>query len=209
MGAIKNVFLYSDSALIVYRHEDKPLGAIYVGKRDDLIYELSRKQVDDEDTLKIATVERKVFFEGSGFSRPNHGGRTLELDSDETHYLTGRQRLFDRYAKNERFAPVKTGVDPQLIELECFGPEENRSMAVGGVAPNGEHWLAIVLSAEAALETMAAAGINPREHKLRLEEAKKSGLLPHAPTANPACFFGEIAFVVNCAAAIKKKHSFN
>lgn len=209
MGAIKNVFVYSDSALIIYRMQDEPLGSVYVGKKSDLVSELTRRQIDDEDTLKIAAVERSIFIDGTGFSRSNFGTRTIELDSRETRYLTGRQRVFDRYAKNERFSPIKASVEPQLIELECFGPEESRSIAVGGVAPNGEHWLAIVLSAEAALEMIAAAGINPREHRPRLEEAKKTGLLSHTQMASPACFFGEIAFVVNCAATIEKKLRFN
>ncbi len=209
MGAIKNVFVYSDSALIIYRMQDEPLGSVYVGKKSDLVTELTRRQIDDEDTLKIVTVERQVFLDRTGFNRPRTDTRTLDLDAHETRYLTGRQRIFERYAINERFAPVKQNGEPQLIELECFGPEDDRCVAVGGIAPHGEHWLAIVISVEAALEMIAAAGINPNQYRPRLMDAEKSGLMRYASTASPAYFVGELAFVVNCAAAILKRLSLN
>lgn len=209
MGAIRDVIVYSDSALIAYRKENEPHAGIYVGQKSDLLLELSRVQVDAEDVLKVVEVQKRVFLQGIGFQKTCAGKRTIDLDTHEMRYLTARQSTFDRYAARAQTAPIAKSPEPQLIELSCFGSADDRRIAVGGVAPNGEYWLVFHLSVEGAIESISAAGISLKAHRHDLKRAEESGLARYASTATPACFFGELAFVMNCAAALLKRLSFN
>lgn len=208
MGNIKNVFLYNDGALIVAGNENEMLFGRYVVNRADMLLELSRLEKDREDAYKIRKVRDSVYLQGRGLNRVSHG-KTLDLDEHETRYLIGRNSEFDKAVHSSSFTPLPVKELAYVVELRGYGPPSNRGVAIGAVTPNGEHWLAMVLSVEAALTIIGSIGIDPKPYVQQLREEEGRGLSRHAPNAEPICFFGELPFVINHAAHHRAKLTLN
>ncbi|MFO0764485.1 MAG: hypothetical protein U0487_00345 [Patescibacteria group bacterium] len=175
MGNIRNIFLFSDSALIVCGNENESLFGRYVVERAELLLELSRLETDKSDAHHIKQVQDQVFLHRTSFIVSGKG-KTLELDANETQYLLKRYREYRQYALHPSFLPVKPERECKLVELQPYGSAKSRGVAVGGVSPNGGHWLALVLSATAAAEVMSAAGVDPRRHANELRQQEEDGL---------------------------------
>lgn len=203
MGNIRNILLFSDSALIVCGNENESLFGRYVVERGELLLELSRLEADKSDAQHIKQVQDQVFLRQTSFIVSGKG-KTLELDAHETGYLLKRHKEFRQYALQPSFRPVKPESECKLVELQSYGTVKNRGVAVGGVSPNGGHWLALVLSATAAAEVMSAAGVDPALHARELYQEEQRGLSHDAPMAETICFTGELAYAVNHAAALIK-----
>lgn len=217
MAKIKQFFILSDAAVIVYESQQGLVGFVVYSSDQVRSIVLERLEPDQRDLV----VEQlsQVFQHQSGLNQSKIALPTCELNQFEARYLMKTILRYFRYmgsstessfhAVMSRLA-LDTPDTPKPFELALFGPRSRPLVSVGIYFPNDEHQLMIGNSIEDVVNYLHACDTDmTQEVKARIRKLKDGGLPQRVESSSPKYFFGNVPSIINASSLIGERLAMN